>query len=62
MRYLITYYDRTYFRKSKEERTKTLELTNFDTLSETIDLLQKNNYLILSAKLVEETCTKEDSE
>lgn len=62
MRYLITYYDRRAFRKTKEERTKTLELTNFDTLSEAIDLLQKNEYLIISAELVEETYTKGDSE
>lgn len=62
MRYLITYYDRFAFRKTKEERTKFLELTNFDTLSDTIKLLQNNKYVIISVELIEERCTKEDKQ
>ena len=54
MRYKITYYDRYSFKATREEKTKSLELTNFDTLSNMIDLLQKNKYFIISVELKEE--------
>ena len=51
MYYKITYYDRSAFKLSKEERQKELTIYDGNTLSEAILLLQKNTHYIISVEL-----------
>ena len=53
MRYIITYFDRLNREKPKDERVLKLELNDSSSLADAIRLLQQNEYIIISAELVE---------